>query len=57
MLISLLVTLLVVGLIFYAITLIPLPPQFRPIVYIIGVVVLIVVLLQFLPVGAHGALV
>lgn len=58
MLISLLITIIVLGLLYYCVTLLPLPPPFKQIATVIFIVIAIVWLLSYLP-GApwHGGLI
>lgn len=49
MLISLIITLIVLGLIVYCINLLPLPEPFKTIIYVIFIIVVIGYLLGFLP--------
>lgn len=53
MLISLLIMVLVLGLIYYCVTLLPLPPPFKTVALVIVLIIAIIWLLQFIPAG-HG---
>lgn len=54
MLISLLVAVIILGLIYYALTLLPLPAPFKTIVLVIFIIIVIIYLAGYIPGGPVG---